>query len=143
MRWQENGGLIGWGDGWTIAGVAGELLEHPELRALRNFGVAEEQIQGFQVLFLPENLTTTSCGEELIDAGDAAETGNQLGRTRAALDRANWLVHEAARQMIPFAHIPTERHILYPFNDGIPSHETTREYLAEVIAIRRAKTSSK
>lgn len=78
-----------------------------------------------------------------MNAGDAAETGNQLGRTKAALDRANRLVHEAARQMIPFAHIPTERHILYLFNDAIPSHETTREYLTEVIAFRKARTPSK
>ena len=39
--------------------------------------------------------------------------------------------------MIPYAHIPTERHILYLFNDAIPSHEAARRYLAEVIAFRK------
>jgi hypothetical protein len=38
--------------------------------------------------------------------------------------------------MIPYAHIPTERHILYLFNDAMPSHEATRRYLSEVIALR-------
>ena len=37
--------------------------------------------------------------------------------------------------MIPYAHIPTERHILWIFNKAIPSHEAARAYLAEVIAV--------
>ena len=28
--------------------------------------------------------------------------------------------------MIPYAHIPTEKHILYLFNDAMPSHEAAR-----------------
>jgi len=36
--------------------------------------------------------------------------------------------------MIPYAHIPTEKHILYLFNDAMPSLEVSRDYLAEVIA---------
>jgi hypothetical protein len=35
--------------------------------------------------------------------------------------------------MIPYAQIPTERHILYLFNDAIPSHASARQYLAEVM----------
>jgi len=42
-----------------------------------------------------------------------------------------------------FAHIPTERHILYLFNDAIPSHDAARRYLAEVIAFREARTPGK
>jgi hypothetical protein len=71
-----------------------------------------------------------------MNAGDAAEVRKQLQQSQAALERANRLVREAARQMIPYAHIPTERHILYLFNDAMPSHEGTRRYLSEVIAFR-------
>jgi hypothetical protein len=55
------------------------------------------------------------------------------------MDRTNRLVRLAAQQMIPYASIPTERHILYLFNDAIPSHEAAQRYLAEVIANRRPK----
>jgi hypothetical protein len=50
------------------------------------------------------------------------------------LERANRLVRAAAQQMIPYAHIPTERHILWIFNKAVPSHEAARAYLADVIA---------
>jgi Glycosyl hydrolase family 67 N-terminus len=66
--------------------------------------------------------------------GETAEMDRQLEHSRTALERANRLVREAAQQMIPYAHIPTERHILWIFNKAIPSHETARAYLAEVIA---------
>jgi hypothetical protein len=66
--------------------------------------------------------------------GKAAEVQKQLDQSQTALERANRLVREAAEQMIPYAHIPTEKHILYLFNDAMPSHESTRRYLAEVIA---------
>jgi hypothetical protein len=72
-----------------------------------------------------------------MNAGDAAGARSQLEQTQVALDRANRLVHEAARQMIPYAHIPTERHILYLFNDAMPSHQAMRRYLSEVIAFRK------
>ena len=39
--------------------------------------------------------------------------------------------------MIPYAQIPTERHILYLFNDAIPSHESARQYLAKVMTFRK------
>jgi hypothetical protein len=72
-----------------------------------------------------------------MNAGEGDEVRKHLDRTQAALDRANRLVREAAQQMIPYAHIPTERHILYLFNDAMPSHETARRYLAEVVALRK------
>jgi Glycosyl hydrolase family 67 N-terminus len=72
-----------------------------------------------------------------MNAGEAAEERRQLDQSQTAMDRANLLVREAAQQMIPYAHIPTERHILYLFNDAIPSHEEARRYLAEVIAFRK------
>jgi hypothetical protein len=71
-----------------------------------------------------------------MNAGDAAEVRKQLKQSQTAVERANRLVREAARQMIPYAHIPTERHILYLFNDAMPSHEGTRRYLSKVIAFR-------
>ncbi len=72
-------------------------------------------------------------------AGESTEVDKELGQTKTALDRANRWVHEAAEQMIPYAHIPTERHILYLFNDAIPSHDAARAYLAEVMAFRQSQ----
>ena len=72
-----------------------------------------------------------------MNAGEKAAARQQLSRSAAALERADRLVREAARQMIPYAQIPTEKHILYLFNDAIPSHEATRHYLTEVIAFRK------
>jgi hypothetical protein len=70
-------------------------------------------------------------------AGEAAETGKQFEQSRTALERANRLVRAAAQQMIPYAHVPTERHILWIFNKAIPSHEAARAYLAEVTAFHK------
>jgi hypothetical protein len=72
-----------------------------------------------------------------MSAGETAEVGKQLEQSQAAADRANRLVREAAEQMIPYAHIPTERHILWIFNKAIPSHEAARGYLAEVITFHQ------
>ncbi|MFH1922056.1 MAG: hypothetical protein ABIP48_19495 [Planctomycetota bacterium] len=71
-----------------------------------------------------------------MSAGGAAdEVAKQLEQCQTASDRANRLVRQAAEQMIPYARIdPTERHILWIFNKAMPSHESTRKYLAEVIA---------
>jgi hypothetical protein len=71
-----------------------------------------------------------------MNAGDAAEVRKQLALTQAAVDKAGRLVRTAAEQMIPYAGIPTERHILYLFNDAMPSHESARRYVAEVIKRR-------
>jgi hypothetical protein len=60
-----------------------------------------------------------------------------LEHSRTALERANRLVRTAAQQMIPYANVPTERHILWIFNKAIPSHEAARAYLAEVIAFHK------
>jgi hypothetical protein len=90
-------------------------------------GVAQEAKAAFD-----RALLAMSAGE-----GEAAEAGKQLEASRTALERANRLVREAAQQMIPYAQIPTERHILWIFNKAIPSHDATRGYLAEVIASRK------
>jgi hypothetical protein len=74
-----------------------------------------------------------------MSSGERAEVQRHLEVTQTALGRANRLVQEAAQQMIPYAGIPTERHILYLFNDAIPSHETARQYLADVIAFRKGQ----
>ena len=75
-----------------------------------------------------------------IGAGEMAKGQKLLAQTRTAMDRANQLVRKVAEQMIPYAHIPTEKHILYLFNDAIPSHERERNYLAEVIAFHKAQS---
>jgi hypothetical protein len=72
--------------------------------------------------------------DDIGDDPDDSKTGRQLERSRIALDRAKQLVLQAARQMIPFAHIPSERHILWIFNKAIPSHDEARDYLEDVIA---------
>jgi hypothetical protein len=69
--------------------------------------------------------------------GKTAEVSSQLEKSRTALERSHRLVLAAAQQMIPYATIPTERHILWIFNKAIPSHEAARDYLAKVIAFRR------
>jgi len=71
-----------------------------------------------------------------MNAGEAAEVRKHLEHTQEALDQANRLVRQAAEQMIPYASIPTERHILWILNRAIPSHEAARAYLADVIARR-------
>jgi len=70
-------------------------------------------------------------------AGQPTEVGKHLEHSRTALERANRLVRTAAQQMIPYANVPTERHILWIFNKAIPSHEAARAYLAEVIAFHK------
>lgn len=77
-----------------------------------------------------------------MSAGEAAEVRKLLDQTQTALERANRLVREAAQQMTPYAHIPTERHILYLFNDAFPAHEAAQAYLAEVSAFWKTKTAS-
>ena len=105
------------------------------------------------VIYKTENFIT--CFEELsaadeakaafdrallaMSAAEAAEARKQLDQSQVALDRANRLVREAAQQMIPYASIPTEKHILWIFNGVIPSHEAARRYLAEVIALRKGR----
>ena len=62
-----------------------------------------------------------------MNAGERPTVRKQLDQSQTALDRANRLVREAAQQMIPYAQIPTERHILYLFNDA--SRRTKRRTL--------------
>jgi len=76
-------------------------------------------------------------------AGETAEAGRQLEQCRTALERANRLVRQAAEQMIPYARIPTERHILWILNKAIPSHEAARAYLADVIALHNEHNKGK
>ena len=70
--------------------------------------------------------------------GQADRVGEPLEQSRRALERANRLARRAAEQMIPYAHIPTERHILWIFNQALPSYEEAQRYLDEVIAIHQA-----
>lgn len=70
-------------------------------------------------------------------ANDETEADQQFERSRTALERAHRLVRAAAEQMIPYAHIPTERHILWIFNKAIPSYDAAQAYLTAVIASRK------
>ena len=97
----------------------------------------ENFVTVFEELSAADEATAAFDGAVLaMNAGDAAAERKQLAKARTALERANRLVREAAQQMIPYAGIPTERHILYLFNDAIPSHEAAQHYLFEVIALR-------
>jgi hypothetical protein len=67
--------------------------------------------------------------------GDMAERGKQLGQCKAALDRADGLARQAAQQMIPFCNIPTEKYLLFRYNQNvIRSIEEDQKYLAQVMA---------
>jgi hypothetical protein len=76
-----------------------------------------------------------------ISTGDQAETVKRLDEAQAALDQANGLAQRTAEQMVPYAHIPTERHILWIFNKVLPSHETERAYLADVVAFHTSSVN--
>jgi len=68
---------------------------------------------------------------------EASEADRELEQAQVGLKRANQLVRDAARQMISYAQIPTERDILYLFNDAIPSHESAQCCLSEGTIFRR------
>ena len=74
-----------------------------------------------------------------MNAGETDRVDKLLDQSQAGMDRANRLVRESAEQMIPYTHIPTEKHILYLFNDAMPSHKESRNYLAEAIAFWKEK----
>ena len=66
--------------------------------------------------------------------GDPAWLRKQLGQCQAALDRADQLAREAAQQMIAYADVPTEKYLLFRYNQNvIRSIERCRKYLADVI----------
>jgi len=70
--------------------------------------------------------------------GQIDQAAALLEQSREALERAQRLARRTAEQMIPYAHIPTERHILWIFNKALPSYEETKRYLNEVITIHQA-----
>lgn len=76
-------------------------------------------------------------------AGETAEAGKRFEQARTAVERTNRLVRLAAEQMIPYARIPTERHILWIFNKAIPSHQAAQAYLAEVTAHHRERSKDR
>lgn len=61
-----------------MADTTSEMFEHPELLAVRNFGIAPDEIAKFQVLCLPENVRQASSRDELVDAGDALDLAKRL-----------------------------------------------------------------
>ncbi|MFV1968619.1 MAG: hypothetical protein ACC628_24625, partial [Pirellulaceae bacterium] len=48
--------------------------------------------------------------------GETEKVSKHLGEAQAAIDRADRLAREVARQMIPFTDIPTEKYLLFRFN---------------------------
>jgi hypothetical protein len=68
-------------------------------------------------------------------SGDKAAKQKHLEQSLAAADRADRLAREVARQMIPFTNIPTEKYLLFRFNQNVIGWtEKYREALASVIA---------
>ena len=69
------------------------------------------------------------------NSGDTAEVSKQLKQAQAAIDRMDHLAREVARQMIPYANIPTEKYLLFRYNQNVISWtEKAREELAKVLA---------
>ncbi|MBM3888108.1 MAG: hypothetical protein FJ388_03175 [Verrucomicrobia bacterium] len=67
--------------------------------------------------------------------GDRPEMLKQLDAAQTAIDRADRLAREVARQMIPFASIPTEKYLLFRFNQNVIGWtEKGRAELAKVLA---------
>jgi hypothetical protein len=52
-------------------------------------------------------------------SGDKAESLSKLGEAHNAMNRADQLARKIARQMIPFADIPTEKYLLFRFNQNV------------------------
>ena len=70
--------------------------------------------------------------------GKEDEFRKHLGQCQAALDRADRLARDAARQMIPYAHIPTEKYLLFRYNQNVIGKiEGGQKYLAEIIAFHK------
>jgi len=57
----------------------------------------------------------------LKSSGDEAGTFKQSEAAQAAINRADHLAQEVARQMIPYADIPTEKYLLFRFNQNVIS----------------------
>jgi tetratricopeptide (TPR) repeat protein len=73
------------------------------------------------------------------NAGDTAEFSRQVEQCRMALDRTNRLAGDVARQMTAYADIPTERYLLFRYNQNVlASLESDREYLAQVLAFHKS-----
>jgi hypothetical protein len=70
------------------------------------------------------------------NSGSKSEMQKQLQQSRAAIDRADHLAREVARQMIPFADIPTEKYQLVRFNQNVIGWtEAGRAALGSAIAL--------
>jgi hypothetical protein len=55
-----------------------EFLKHPEMLALRKFCIKDANINKFQILCLPENLTSAARRVELVDAGNTIDLVKKL-----------------------------------------------------------------
>jgi uncharacterized sulfatase len=68
-------------------------------------------------------------------SGDKAAKQKHLEQSQTAADRADRLAREVARQMIPFASIPTEKYLLFRFNQNVIGWtEAGRAALAKALA---------
>ncbi|MCC6695450.1 MAG: hypothetical protein IT365_07460 [Candidatus Hydrogenedentes bacterium] len=138
-----------WDDRAAQCGQALELLRQVRPEVLPG---SREELD--YVIYKTQNLVTvfhllgqareaSAAFDRALAAAHAAqpdESKQQFEQCQTALDRASELIREAAQQMIPYAHIPTERHILWIINKAIPTYDTARDYLHEVMALQMVKS---
>ncbi|MBN1346698.1 MAG: hypothetical protein JXQ73_28665 [Phycisphaerae bacterium] len=75
-------------------------------------------------------------------AGNTTEFNTHLAQSKAALDRADRLAAQAAREMIAYRAIPTERYLLFRFNQNvIGSIEAALDYVNQVLAFQNQQKS--
>ena len=73
------------------------------------------------------------------NAADTAELSKQLEQCRTSLDRTDRLACDMARQMTAYAAIPTERYLLFRYNQNVlGSLESDQKYLAQVLAYHKS-----
>jgi hypothetical protein len=75
------------------------------------------------------------------DAQKAPEYEKQLSLCRVVLERADRLARDAAQQMTSYCHVPTEKYLLFRYNQNvIQSIEQSRKYIAEVISFQKGQS---
>jgi hypothetical protein len=76
--------------------VTGTSEEHPEIQRLLQLGVAEELIERFAALCLPENLLAASRREDLLDSQDSVDLAKRLKAAGVLCGTSYDLTPEAA-----------------------------------------------
>jgi hypothetical protein len=106
-----------------------DLLRQAEPRVLPG-AIAELDYVMFKTESFAGYLDVLAAGYEAVAAldralleseGDNAQTLQRFEAAQAAIQRADRLAREVARQMIPYAEIPTEKYLLFRFNQNVVS----------------------